>query len=116
MQHKWPSRNQKSGKRNVPNDPLVNSNDSLLPHLHIKLRLMKNFVKSMNKDGEALQYHRSKFPRLSDAKIKEGIFVSPQINKIMKDPAFVQILEWNEKIAWEAFKKCGTKIFRQQKR
>ena len=35
-----------------PNDPLVNLNDSVLPPLHIKLEFMKNFVKSMNKEGE----------------------------------------------------------------
>ncbi|GFX35645.1 hypothetical protein TNCV_4469861 [Trichonephila clavipes] len=41
---------------------------------------------------------------MGDAKIKEGIFVSPRICKIMKDPAFDQILEGKEKAAWEAFK------------
>ena len=58
---KYSSRNLKSGERNVPNEPLVNPNESLLPPLHIELGLMKNFVKSMNKDGEAFQYLRSKF-------------------------------------------------------
>ena len=76
---------QKSGERNVPNDSLVNPNDNLLLPQHIKLGLMKNIVKFMNKNGEALQYLRSKFPRLSDAKIKGGIFVGPQIRKIRKD-------------------------------
>ncbi|GFX03684.1 uncharacterized protein TNCV_2112561 [Trichonephila clavipes] len=65
---------------------------------------MKNFVKSINKDGEALQYLRSKLPRLSGAKIKEGIFVGPQIRKIMKDSASYQILEGKEKATWEALK------------
>ncbi|GFX32431.1 uncharacterized protein TNCV_2173511 [Trichonephila clavipes] len=55
IQDKWPSRNLKSGERNVPNDPLVNPNDILFPSLHIKLELMKNFLKSINKDGEAFQ-------------------------------------------------------------
>ncbi|GFY77101.1 uncharacterized protein TNIN_106931 [Trichonephila inaurata madagascariensis] len=89
----WPSRNLKSSERNVPNDPLVNPNDILLLPLHIKLRFMKNFMKSMNKEGKAFQYLRSKFPRFSDVKIKEGIFVGPQIHEIMKDPAFDKVLE-----------------------
>ncbi|GFV00598.1 uncharacterized protein TNCV_915381 [Trichonephila clavipes] len=74
--------------------------------LHIKLGFMKKFVKSMKKDREAFQYLRSKFPRLSDAVIEEGIFVDPQIRKIMKDPALHQILKEKEKAhtAWEAFK------------
>ena len=37
---------------------LPHSNDILLPPLLIKQGLMKNFVKSMNKDGEAFQYLR----------------------------------------------------------
>ncbi|GFU20165.1 uncharacterized protein TNCV_2557551 [Trichonephila clavipes] len=59
----------------------------------------------MNKDGEAFQYHRLKFPRLNDAKIKKAIFVSPQIRKIAKNPASDQILERKETAAWEAFKR-----------
>ncbi|GFY79637.1 uncharacterized protein TNIN_112911 [Trichonephila inaurata madagascariensis] len=97
--NKWLSRNLKSGERNVPNNPLVNPNDILLLRLHIKLKLMKNFVKSINKDGEAFQHLGSKFSRLSDAKIKEGIFMGPQIRKIMKEPAFDQNLEGKEEAA-----------------
>ncbi|GFW74001.1 transposable element Tcb1 transposase [Trichonephila clavipes] len=51
MQDKWSSRNLKSSKRNVPNDSLVKPNDILPPPLHIKLQLVMNFMKSMNKDG-----------------------------------------------------------------
>ncbi|GFW63163.1 uncharacterized protein TNCV_581031 [Trichonephila clavipes] len=101
---KWPSGNLHSGERHAPNDPLVNPNDILLPPPHIKLELMKNFVKSINKDGDAFLYLGSKFPRLSDTKIKEGIFAGPQIRKIIKDPTFDQILEAKEKAAWDAFK------------
>ncbi|GFY01096.1 uncharacterized protein TNCV_5075631 [Trichonephila clavipes] len=104
IQDKWTSRNLKSGKRNAPNDPLVNPNGMiLLQPQHIKLELMKSFVKSMNKNGEAFQYLRSKFPRLSDANIKKGFFLGAQIRKIMKNPAFDLILEGKEKITWKAF-------------
>jgi len=40
---------------------------------------MKNFVKAMNREGEGFRYLRQMFPRISDANIKEGIFVGPQI-------------------------------------
>jgi len=40
---------------------------------------MKNFVKAMNKEGAGFCYLRQMFPRISDANIKEGIFVRPQI-------------------------------------
>jgi len=36
---------------------------------------MKNFLKVMNQDGAAFQYICNKFPVLSQAKLKEGIFV-----------------------------------------
>ena len=47
---------------------------------------MKNFVKGMNQEGRAFKYIREKFPKLSDAKVKEGIFVGPQIRELVKDP------------------------------
>ena len=37
----------------------------------------KNSVKGMDKTGRGFQYVRSKFPYVSDAKIKEGIFIGP---------------------------------------
>ena len=44
-----------------------------------------------------------KFPRLSAAKIEEGVFISPQIGKLFKDEYFNNILEGNEKLAWNSF-------------
>jgi len=38
---------------------------------------MKNFVRGMDKTGRGLEYVRSKFPNVSDATMKEGIFVGP---------------------------------------
>ncbi|GFV00599.1 uncharacterized protein TNCV_915391 [Trichonephila clavipes] len=104
IQDKCPSSNLKSSEKNAPNDSLINSNDILLPPLHIKLELIKNFVNSTKKDGEVFQYLRSKFPRLSDARIKKGILVDPQIRKILKSPPLDQILERKEKAACEDFK------------
>lgn len=39
----------------------------------------------MNPEGQAFKYLREKNSRLSDAKIKEGIFVGPQIRLLVKD-------------------------------
>lgn len=50
-----------------------------LPPLHIKLGLIKNFVKAIDKNGQRFSYLKEKYPKLSDTKIKEGIFVEPQI-------------------------------------
>jgi len=46
---------------------------------------MKNFVKGMDKTGRGFEYLGSKFPNVSDAKIKESIFIGPQIRELMQD-------------------------------
>ena len=81
---------------------------------HIKLSYMKQFVKRLDKDRKAFIHLKSVFPRLSDAKIKEGmykkfcvlhekksiythfnaliiftgVFVGPQIRKLVLDKDF----------------------------
>ena len=65
---------------------------------------MKNFVKAMNQEGEAFKYLSSKFAVLSQAKLKEGIFVGPQISKLLKDEEFDHTLSGTEKVAWNAFR------------
>ena len=70
---------------------------------------MKNFVGGMNKEGQTFKYLRNKFPKISDAKLIEGIFVGSQIHQLMKDPAFDEVLKGQEKETWEALKGviCG---------
>lgn len=100
----WPSRKSLDpGTKSVQHSPLVDPKKVLLPPLHIKLGLVKNFVKAMNRDGEAFKYLKEKFPRLSEAKIKEGVFIGPQIRALLKDEHFHQILRGFEKNAWKSF-------------
>jgi hypothetical protein len=42
---------------------------------------MKSFVKAMNKHCKDFVYLRETFPKLSDAKLKEGIFIELQIHE-----------------------------------
>ena len=72
--------------------------------MHLKLGLMKNFVKAMNQKEAVFTYLREKFPRLSEAKVKEGIFVGPQIRYLIKDEYFDMLLQDDEKAAWDSFK------------
>jgi len=65
---------------------------------------MKNFVKAMNQEEAAFTYLREKFRRLSEAKLKEGIFIGPQIRDIIKDECFDKLLQGDEKAAWDRFK------------
>lgn len=49
---------------------------------------MKNHVKLLNRDGQAFPYLHQKFPRLSKTKIREDIFVKPNVRDILKDGHF----------------------------
>ena len=82
----------------------MNMNKVLLPPLHIKLGLMKNFVKVLHKNGAAFQQLSIVFPGLSAAKLKDGIFVGPQIREVLKDTDFEELLHLKELRAWEAFR------------
>jgi hypothetical protein len=46
---------------------------------------MKNSVKGMDKTGRGFEYVRNKFPNASDAKIKAGMSIGPQIRELMQD-------------------------------
>ena len=92
------------GEHSLKKNPLVDMNKVLLPPLHIKFGLMKNFVKVLHKNGAAFQHVSTVFPGLSAAKLKEGIFVGPQIREVLKDTDFEELLNLKELRAWEAFK------------
>ena len=65
---------------------------------------MKNFVKAMNQAEAAFTYLQETFPRLSEAKLKEGIFIGPQIWDLIKDEYFDKLLQGDKKVAWDSFK------------
>jgi len=64
---------------NISFEPLVNPQDVHLHPLHIQPGLMKFFVKALDREGHAFAYLSNKFPKLSEAKVEEGIFIGPQI-------------------------------------
>lgn len=52
----WPLRKAFTpGTENVFYPPLVQKENITIPPLHIKLGLMKNFVKALNREGQAFQ-------------------------------------------------------------
>jgi len=102
----WPKRTSLTpGEKNVFSPPLVLPEKVYLPPLHIKLGLMENFVKGMDKTGRGLEYVRNKFPSVSDAKIKEGIFIGPQIRELIQDKQFDEDLNETERKARLSFKR-----------
>lgn len=109
IQKEWPLRQSLiPGVKNVTSEPLIDPKNIFLPPLHIKLGLIKNFVKSMDRNGKGFLYLKQKFPRISEAKIKEGIFVGPQIKEMIKDNEFADNLNTSELRAWTAFKAVVT--------
>lgn len=71
----WPPRKGfQIGKKNVLNIPLVKPDNIILPPLHLKLGYMKQFVKRLDKNSESFLHLETVFPKLSDAKIKEGTY------------------------------------------
>jgi hypothetical protein len=76
----------------------------------IYAKLMKNCY-----TGMAYNYLRGKFPRLSDAKVKEGIFIGPQIRELFRDHQFDDILHGDEKAAWESFECVCSQLLRKNR-
>ena len=89
------------GQKNVIHPSLVNSDMIILPSLLIKLGLFKNFVRALDKNGAGFYYLKEKFLCVSDSKIKEGIFVGPQIRASIQDGKFEDLLSQIEKISVE---------------
>ena len=73
LKTEWPQRKSlKVREKNVQHPILTEWHKILLPPLHIKLSLIKNFLKAMDQTGSAFKYLAEKLPQLSEAKIKEG--------------------------------------------
>lgn len=72
--HQWPPRiTFQIGKNSIEHLPLVQGTDVILPPLHIKLGLVRNFVRAVDREGQAFAYLRAElFPKLTDAKIDNG--------------------------------------------
>ena len=91
----------KPGSHIVHSHPLVEPNKILLPPLHIKLWVMKNFVKVMDREGSGFAFLQEKFPKISIEKFKADIFDGPQIRKLTKDPIFDEVRKEQELSAWQ---------------
>ena len=92
------------GSKNVKAHPLVAPTKALVPHLHIKLECMKNFVKGMDKDGEEFKYLQGKFLVLSKAKLQADIINGFQIRKPLKDGDFERSFSVTELQVWKCLK------------
>ena len=78
----------------------------ILSPLHIKIGLMKQLFKALDKTGKCFQYISSAFLGLSNEKLKAGIFGSPKIWKLIKDTNFQHSM--NEIEFVQLVKFCGS--------
>ena len=109
IERMWPAKKTlEPGHKSVKRYSLVESSRILLPPLHIKLGLMKKFIKTMDRTGTAFLYLRQKFPLLSDAKIREGVFTGPDIRSLFREEVLERIITGDEQRACHAFRKAVT--------
>ena len=90
-------------ERNGINDYLVDRDRILFPLLHIKLGLIKQFTKVLDKDGDCFTYLCHAFPGLTTEKLKAGIFDGPHILQLIRDPEFENSMNEVELEAWKEF-------------
>jgi hypothetical protein len=60
-------------------------------------------LKVIDQTGSAFRYFSEKFPGISAAKTKEGVFIGPRMCKLLRHTHFDQILVCNEKRTWIDF-------------
>ena len=99
----WPPRSSYNiGAHDVKQTPLMEPKKVLLPHFHIKLGLIKQFVKKLNQECDAFKHIQELLPKLSEAKIKNGVFVGPQVKRHIKSDSFFEKLSAVDRRAWKS--------------
>ena len=72
--------------------------------MHIKLGIMKHFVKALDYDSNCFKYISAASPGLSEEKKKVKVFDRTEIRKLMKDPQFISSMSAEQGRTWTAFK------------
>lgn len=101
----WPARESLTpGAYNVLHEALVPREKILLPPLHIKLGLVKQFVTALDRQSETFQHICSMFPTKSDAKLKAGVFIGPEVRQMLASQELENKMTEVERNAWRAFR------------
>ena len=90
------------GQKNVVHTPFMNPEKVYLPLLHIKHGLIKKFIKGMDQNSAGFMYLKYKFPRISDCKMQERVFVGPHIRELIQDVKFEDQLSEEGRAAWRS--------------
>lgn len=68
---------------------------------------MKQFVKALDMEGNCFKYLTKKMNKLSDIKLKTGVFDGPQIRQLFNDESFANHMTNVEKVVWISFRKVS---------
>ena len=99
FENQFKSRQQyKVSEKNVKYPPMIEPTRIIIPPLHVKLGLYKQLVKSLNESAKG--YLPDLF-KLSDEKLKEGVFTGPDCRKLSSDEKFRTKLNKKELKAFE---------------
>ena len=112
VEKNWPPRSDlKPGDPNIVHEPLVDRKKIIFPPLHIKLGLMKQFVKALSTDGDCLKYIILTVPGLS---IKKSSPVCLIVHKFDSSSRMNSspVLSDLEKNAWLSFKDVVKNLLR----
>jgi hypothetical protein len=69
----------------------------------------------LSKIGNCFKYFCKTFPQFSEAKLKEGVSVGPDIRKPIFDEDFLCTMIKFKRVAWIAFKRVVTKLLGNNK-
>jgi hypothetical protein len=69
---------------------------------------LKNFVKTKDQNSVKFTYFKNTFPRIGDAKTKEGVFVGPEIRELIQNVKFEDPRSEVEKTARKSLKNITT--------
>lgn len=92
---------------NVLKKNLVDQLAIIFPPLHIMLGLMSQFIKAVVKLGgnnRPIERLHKMFPKLTVAKINAGVFIGPNVHKILNDDKFYRTLPNNFQEALRALR------------
>jgi hypothetical protein len=108
----WPVRKSlEPGIMNLENQPLVKLSKILLPSMHLKFGLMKNVVKAVYQEEAVCTYLQEKFPRLSEAKLKEIFLLVHKYETLSRTKYFDKLFQGDENAAWDSFKFAVKEFF-----
>lgn len=73
-------------------EPLVLSSEVLILPLHIKLGLIKHFLRQFYSESKAsIKHMHELIPKVSEAMLQAGVSVGPQVKRLMKSERII----WN---------------------